>query len=73
MVAIDVGRVCMKLKGRDAGKRCIITEIIDKNYVMIKSAGRKKVRRCSIRHIDPLPITVDPRNAEEVERVLQEK
>ncbi|MCD6549559.1 50S ribosomal protein L14e [Candidatus Micrarchaeota archaeon] len=70
MPAIEVGRVCMKTKGRDAGHRCVIVKVVDDNTVIIRSKVRKKDRRCSIRHIDPLPIKVDINNQDEVEAAL---
>jgi len=54
---MDVGRVCVKLVGRETGKTCVIVEKIDKNFVMVDSPSVKR-RRCNIRHLDPLEITV---------------
>ncbi|MCX8194643.1 MAG: 50S ribosomal protein L14e [Candidatus Micrarchaeota archaeon] len=60
MAAISVGRVCVKLKGRDAGEKVVITKIIDKNFVMVRSAARKKnpERRCAIVHLEPTETVV---------------
>ena len=57
MPAIEVGRICLKLAGRESGKKCVIIEIIDKGFVVI--TGPKKItgvkrRRASINHIAPL-------------------
>ena len=57
MPAIEVGRICVKLTGREAGRKCIITDIMDKNFVLI--TGPKKVtgvkrRRANVNHIEPL-------------------
>ena len=57
MPAIEVGRICLKLAGREAGKKCVIIEVVDKGFVLI--TGPKKVtgvkrRRASINHIAPL-------------------
>ncbi len=35
MVAIEVGRICVKTAGREIGKRCVIVDVIDKNYVLV--------------------------------------
>ena len=35
MSIYDIGRLCVKLMGREAGKYCVIVEIIDKNYLLI--------------------------------------
>ena len=58
MSAIGVGRVCIKIAGRDAGQNCVISKIIDTRFVEIKSRGRKKARRCSIRHLEPTDTVV---------------
>jgi len=54
--AIEVGRICVKIAGREAGKRCVIVDIIDKNFVLItgpKSITGVKRRRVNINHIKP--------------------
>ena len=55
MAAISVGRVCIKTKGRDAGEKVIVTKIIDKNFVMVRSGARKgkPERKCSVLHLEP--------------------
>lgn len=35
MPAIETGRVCVKTAGRDAGKYCVITKVIDNSFVEI--------------------------------------
>ncbi len=54
---MDVGRVCKKLTGREAGKTCVIVEEIDKNFVLVDSPGVRR-RRCNIRHLDPTEVTL---------------
>jgi large subunit ribosomal protein L14e len=58
MSAISVGRVCIKTAGRDAGEKCVITKVLNANFVEIKSQGRKKVRRCAVRHLEPTEVVV---------------
>ena len=60
MAAIQVGRVCIKTKGRDSGEKVVVTKIIDDNFVMVKSPGRKKKaeRKCSVLHLEPTETTV---------------
>lgn len=55
MAAIETGRICVKKRGRDAGEECVITKVIDDNYVEIETKSRKKVRKCAIKHLEPLP------------------
>ena len=48
----EVGRVCIKVAGRDAGNKCVVIEVIDNNYVMIDGMTRR--RKCNIVHLEPL-------------------
>jgi len=71
MPAIEIGRICVKVAGREAGKKCVIVDIIDENFVLItgpkKLTGVKR-RRANIKHIEPLDKTIDiPRGASDEE------
>lgn len=59
MSAIQVGRVCVKLTGRDAGEKIVITKVIDEQYVEVKSPKRKNPRKCAIRHLEPTDVVVN--------------
>jgi len=48
---IEIGRVCVKLAGRDAKKRCVIVDIIDDKTVIIDGETRRK--KVNIKHIEP--------------------
>ncbi len=57
MPAIEIGRVCVKVSGREAGRKCVIVDIIDDSFVLItgpKSLTGVKRRRVNIKHIEPL-------------------
>jgi large subunit ribosomal protein L14e len=45
--------VCIKLAGREAGKKCVIVEVHDKNFVSISGEGIRR-RKCNIKHLEPL-------------------
>lgn len=51
-VPLDVGQVCVKIAGREAGKICVVVDKIDNNFVSID--GQTKRKRCNIMHIIPL-------------------
>ena len=56
MPAIEIGRICVKKLGREEGKKCIIVDVIDKNYVLItgpKAISKIKRRRANVDHILP--------------------
>jgi large subunit ribosomal protein L14e len=55
MPSIEVGRICVKLNGREAGHKCVIVDVIDKNFVLV--TGPKKVtgirrRRTNVKHLE---------------------
>jgi large subunit ribosomal protein L14e len=45
-----IGQVCVKLTGREAGKTCVIVNILDDNFVLID--GNVKRRKCNLNHIE---------------------
>ena len=53
MAAIEVGRGCIKLKGRHAGEKVTVTKVIDKNFVEVQYA-KGKAKKCNIQHLEPL-------------------
>ena len=54
---IEIGRLCVKTAGRDAGLKAVVVEVIDKNNVLI--AGQTRKRKCSISHLEPLDQKVE--------------
>jgi len=65
MVAIENGRVCVKKMGRDAGKLCVITNVTDQNYAKVLCVGRKKKRKCAVKHLEPLDMKLDLKDSDE--------
>lgn len=69
----EIGRLCMKIAGRDAGKICIVIDQLDDNYVMID--GQTRRRKCNINHLELIDKIVEiKKNAsnKEVVNVLKE-
>lgn len=58
MASIEVGRVCVKTAGREAGEKCAVVEIIDENFVEVIGEAVKN-RRCNINHLEPTTETID--------------
>jgi len=62
MPTIEVGRVCVKLNGRETGLKCVIVDVIDKNFVLV--TGPQKVsgvrrRRTNVKHLEPTEDTLE--------------
>lgn len=78
MPAIEVGRICMKVTGREAGKHCVVVDIIDKNFVLItgpKEVTGVKRRRVNIDHVKPTENKIKIKRGaadEEVSKVFSE-
>ncbi len=66
----EVGRVCVKIAGRDAGKRCIIVDVQDSNFVLIDGETRR--RKCNVKHLEPLNNVVKIRKSASHENVAEE-
>ncbi len=46
---VEVGSVCVKIAGRDAGKVCVVMGKVDDTFVLIDGCTRK--RKCNVRHL----------------------
>jgi large subunit ribosomal protein L14e len=49
---MEIGRLCVKLAGRDAGKLCVVVDELDNNMVLID--GNVRRRKCNPLHLEPL-------------------
>ena len=49
---IEIGRVCVKVAGRDSNRKCVIVDIIDSKFVVVDGETRR--RKCNIKHLEPL-------------------
>ena len=54
MPAIEIGRICVKTRGRETGQKCVIVDVMDKNYVLLTGpsplTGVKR-RRANVKHL----------------------
>ncbi len=53
---LELGRIVLKIAGREAGKYAVIIDNIDDNFVLItgpKTITGVKRRKCNIDHIEP--------------------
>jgi len=49
---MEVGRLCVKIAGRDSNMKCVVVEKIDENNVIID--GQTRRRKCNVKHLEPL-------------------
>jgi len=71
MSSIDVGRICVKLTGRESGSRCVIIDVVDRNYVVVtgpRELTGVRRRRVNMSHLRPLDERLEiARNASDAE------
>jgi len=74
VTAIEVGRLCVKLSGREAGMKCVVVDVVDKSFALItgpKSVSGVRRRRVNINHVEPLEESVDVKRGASDEDVAQ--
>lgn len=74
MPAIEIGRICVKLLGREAGRKCVIVDLIDENFVLVtgpKSLTGVKRRRANIKHLEPTDKKIELSRGASDEEVLK--
>ena len=77
MAGFDVGRICVKLSGREAGRKCVVLDIIDKNFALVTGPPKLteiKRRRVNIQHIEATQERIEIKKGaadEEVTKALE--
>lgn len=64
----EVGRVVMKIAGRDAGKIGVVIKVIDDKFVMIDGFTRRK--KVNIKHLVPLKKIINIKEEAKREEIL---
>lgn len=72
--ALEVGRICVKIAGREAGSKCVAVDVIDKNFVLVtgpqKVTGVKR-RRVNVNHIEPTEKKIDIKRGESDDEIIK--
>jgi large subunit ribosomal protein L14e len=70
--AVEVGRICVKMAGRETGKKCVVVDLLDKSFVMVtgpqKLTGVKR-KRANINHLLALQDKLDVKRGASDEEV----
>ena len=69
MAAVEIGRLCVKLAGRDAGRDCLIVDTIDSNFVLVDGNTRRK--RANINHLELLQQKAEIKKGASHEEVIK--
>ena len=68
MSIFSVGRVCVKIAGRDAGRKCVVVQHINDHYVMVDGNTRRK--KVNINHLEPLDQILEVKESASHEEVI---
>jgi large subunit ribosomal protein L14e len=74
LTAIEVGRICIKTYGREAGKKCVIVDVIDKNFVLItgpKGINKVKRRKANLNHVEPMQEKIEIKRGAADEEIIE--
>jgi large subunit ribosomal protein L14e len=78
MVSLDVGRVCLKIVGREAGKVCAVVKKLKegKSEAFVLVTGPKllsgvKRRKCNVEHLEPTQYLLSIKEDASDEEVLE--
>lgn len=75
MVVFEIGRVCIKTAGREAGKYCVVVKKEEnKSFVLVtgpKLLTGVKRRRCNIAHLKPTEHKLDIKEDAKDEEVIE--
>jgi len=72
--AVEVGRICAKLTGREAGRKCVIVDIMDKSFILItgpKTVTGIKRRRANMNHVEPTVDKIDIKRGATDEEIVE--
>ena len=70
----EIGRIAVKVSGREAGKKCVIVDIIDKNFVLVtgpKQLTGVRRRRANIAHLAFTPHKIEIQKGAGDEEVMK--
>lgn len=73
-VVFDIGRICIKTMGREAGRKCVVVDIINENFVLVtgpKNISGVKRRRANVKHLEPTPIKININKGASDDEVLK--
>jgi large subunit ribosomal protein L14e len=62
MPAVEIGRICVKTAGRNAGKKCVVVDVMDKSFILVtgpKAVTGVKRKRANMNHIMVLEDKLD--------------
>ena len=66
----DVGRIAIKIAGRDAGKHCVVVDVVDSWHVLVDGETRR--RKVNVKHLEPSNKVIELKKGASHEEVRKE-
>jgi|TARA_B100001971_G_C18243476_1_gene572542 large subunit ribosomal protein L14e len=69
---LNIGRICIKSVGKEAGMKCVIVSIMDDHFALVDSTFVRR-RRCNLKHLIPTNDSIDLKDGastKDVEKAL---
>lgn len=70
----EIGRIAVKVSGREAGRKCVIVDVIDKNFVLVtgpKQLTGVRRRRANVAHLAFTPHKIEIQKGASDEDVIK--
>ena len=64
----EIGRVCVKTRGRDSGLQCVVVDKVDDVFVVVDGNTRRK--KVNMAHLEPLDHVVEVKKNASTQDVL---
>ncbi len=71
MAGIEIGRICLKTRGREAGKLGVIVNIDEKTGFAVIDGLYVKRRKCNLRHLFPTNKKLDIKKDAKHEEIVK--
>lgn len=65
----EIGRICMKIAGRDGNNLAVVIKKLDDKNVLIDGNVRRK--RCNLKHLEPLDKILKIKEEESTEKIKE--
>ncbi|MBI2597711.1 MAG: 50S ribosomal protein L14e [Candidatus Diapherotrites archaeon] len=66
----EIGRVCIKTAGRQAGKKAVVVKLFDNNFAIIDGKNLKR-KKCNLNHLFPTEQKFDIKEDEKHEVIVK--
>ncbi|HLD58464.1 MAG TPA: 50S ribosomal protein L14e [archaeon] len=71
MPGIEIGTVCIKTKGREAGKKVVVVDFDGKSQFAVIDGPKIKRRKCNLRHLFPTKEKIEITKSSDKSKIVE--